>query len=104
MGMVRPIALPVSAFASRTAARFLEIRLVGCRNAGVLVRVVVIADIIMLYIFGADAFLKVCVPGAQISNRSLPRRRERAALLDCEFELQAPAARVVIDAVSADKS
>src|SRR5437879_4050044 len=67
----------------------LEIRLLGSRNPGVLIGVIVCSGIVLLYIFSANTFLPVGVPGAQISDGRLPWHREGACILNGEFELQA---------------
>src|SRR5215831_19592768 len=64
-----------------------EIRLVCCRDLGILV-VIIFADV-----FGADEF-RPFSPGAPIRHERRPRLREDAFVFDRKFELQ-PAAQIV---------
>src|SRR5207248_1945369 len=75
-----------------------KIRRVRCRDVSVLIGII-LRLIIVLDIFGADAFLPCRALSAQIGLGGRPRHGEDTLILHGEFELQALAPVAAIDIV-----
>src|SRR6478672_10268647 len=80
----------------------LEIRPLGGRDSGLLIRVVLRIRIVVLDVLGADALVPFLVAGAQVGDGRLPGRREGASILHGEFELQSLALVIGIGRIGGD--